>query len=159
MRSNDCHTLWKWACMSSNGRHNLGKLIEAFHILRPFYIKFMWGLFICWGLFPRNFFLRGLFLRSLFTPTPTLGPDKIVQLHSFYAWAAQFNWYLLAMEEYTVVGVSTRPAPLIISKSLQYRIFWSQSKALFMIRCMLSVGSGSKMFGAQKVTILCQIFW
>ena len=59
----------------------------------------------------------------------------------------------------TVVGLSTRPAPLIISKSLQYRAFWSQSKALFMIRCMLSVGSGSKMFGALKVTILCQIFW
>ena len=68
MRSNDCHSLWKWECMSSNGRHTLGKLIEAFYILRPFYIKFIWGLFICWGLFPRNFFLRGLFLRSLFTP-------------------------------------------------------------------------------------------
>ena len=54
----------------------------------------------------------------------------------------------------TLVGLSTRPAPLIISKSLQFRTFCSQSKALFMIRCMLSVGSGSKMFGALKVAIL-----
>ena len=60
--------------------------------------------------------------------------------------------------ELTVVGLSTRPAPLIISKSLQFRTFWSQSKAFFMIRCMLSVGSGSKTFGALKVTILLQIF-
>ena len=59
----------------------------------------------------------------------------------------------------TVVELSTRPNPLIISESLQYRSFWSQSKALFMIRCMLSVESGSKMFGALKVTILCQICW
>ena len=50
------------------------------------------------------------------------------------------------------------PTLLIISKSLQLRTFWSQSKALFMIRCMLSVGSESKTFGALKVTILCQIF-
>ena len=53
----------------------------------------------------------------------------------------------------TLVGLSTRPTPLIISKSLQFRTFWSQSKALFMIRCMLSVESGSNMFGALKVTI------
>ena len=58
----------------------------------------------------------------------------------------------------TLVGLSTRPAPLIISKSLQFRTFWSQSKALFMIRCMLSVGSGSKMFGALKVTIYVKFF-
>ena len=47
----------------------------------------------------------------------------------------------------TVVGLSTTPDPLIISKSLQFRIFWSQSKALFVIRCMLSVGSGCKSLG------------
>ena len=70
LRSNYFQTLWKWVCMSSNGRQTLGKLIEACYILRPFYIKFMWGLFICWGLFLQKFFLRGLFLRSLFTPTP-----------------------------------------------------------------------------------------
>ena len=58
----------------------------------------------------------------------------------------------------TVVGLSTRPNPLIISKYLQFRTFWSQSKALFVIRCMSNVGSGSKMIGALKVTILCQIF-
>ena len=58
----------------------------------------------------------------------------------------------------TLVGLSTRPAPLIISKSLQFRTFCSQSNALFVIRCILSVGSGSKMFGALKVTISCQIF-
>ena len=58
----------------------------------------------------------------------------------------------------TLVGLSTRPTPLIISKSLQFRTFWSQSKALFMIRCMLSVGSGSKTFGALKVTIYVKFF-
>ena len=57
-----------------------------------------------------------------------------------------------------MVGLSTRPAPLIILKYLEFQTFWSQSKALFMIRCMLSVGSGSKTFGALKVTILWQIF-
>ena len=62
-------------------------------------------------------------------------------------------------EACTVVGLSTRPTPLIISKFLQFRTFWSQSKALFMIRCMLSVGIGFKTFGALKVTILCQMFW
>ena len=72
LRSNYCQTLWKWECMSSNGRHTLGKLIEALYILRPFYIKFVWGLFICWGLFLQKNFLRGLFLRSLFTYTHTL---------------------------------------------------------------------------------------
>ena len=58
----------------------------------------------------------------------------------------------------TVVGLSARPAPLIILNSLQFMTFWSQSKALFMMRCMLSVGSEFKMFGTLKVTILCQIF-
>ena len=58
----------------------------------------------------------------------------------------------------TLVGLSTRPAPLIISKSLQFRTFWSQSKTLFMLRCMLSVGSGSKTFGALKVTIYVNFF-
>ena len=56
-----------------------------------------------------------------------------------------------------MVELSTRPNPLIISESFQYRSFWSQSKALFMIRCMLSVESGSNMFGPLKVAILCQI--
>ena len=60
--------------------------------------------------------------------------------------------------QYTVVGLGTRPNPLIISKYLQFRTFWSQSKALFVIRCMSNVGSGSKMIGALKVTIVCQIF-
>ena len=55
--------------------------------------------------------------------------------------------------------IHTTPAPLITSKSIQFRTFWSQSKAFFMIRCMLSVESGSEMFGALKVTILCQICW
>ena len=60
--------------------------------------------------------------------------------------------------QYTVVGLSTRPAPLIISKYLQFRTFWSQSKAFFMIRCMISVGSGSNTFGALKVTIYVNFF-
>ena len=68
------------------------------------------------------------------------------------------NFYRFAIQQCTVVGLSTRPNPLIISKSLQFRTFWSQSKALFMIRCMLSVGSGSKMFGALKVTIYVKFF-
>ena len=61
-------------------------------------------------------------------------------------------------QQCTLVGLSTRPAPLIISKSLQFWILWSQSKALFMIRCMLSAGSGSKTFGALKVTICVNFF-
>ena len=58
----------------------------------------------------------------------------------------------------TLVGLSTRPSPLIISKYLQFRNFWSQSKALFMVRCILSVGSGSNTFGALKVTIYVKFF-
>ena len=58
----------------------------------------------------------------------------------------------------TVVELSTRTAFLNIDQSLQFRIFWSQSKALFMIRCMLSAGSGSKTFGALKVTICVNFF-
>ena len=53
----------------------------------------------------------------------------------------------------TVVKLSTRTAFLNIDKSLQFRNFWSQSKAFFMIRCMLSDGSGFKTFGALKVSI------
>ena len=53
----------------------------------------------------------------------------------------------------TVVELSTRTALLNIDQSLQFGIFWSQSKALFMITCMLSAGSGSKTFGALKVSI------
>ena len=60
--------------------------------------------------------------------------------------------------QHTLVGLSTRPAPLIISKSLQFWILWSQSKALFIIRCMLSVGRGSKTSGALKVTIHVKFF-
>ena len=66
--------------------------------------------------------------------------------------SAKFAW------ECTLVGLSTRPAPLIISKSLQFRTFCSQNKALFIIRCMLSVGSGSKAFGTLKVTIYVKFF-
>ena len=50
----------------------------------------------------------------------------------------------------TVVSLSTRPVPLIISKTLQFRTFWPQRKLFFMIRYMLSVGSWSKTFGALK---------
>ena len=57
-----------------------------------------------------------------------------------------------------MVELSTRTAFLNIDQSLQFRIFWSQSKALFMIRCMLSAGSGSKTFGAIKVTICVNFF-
>ena len=60
--------------------------------------------------------------------------------------------------ECTLVGLKTRAAPLIISKSLQFRTFCSQSKALFMITCMLSVESGSRMIGALKVTIYVKFF-
>ena len=37
--------------MSSNWHHTLNQLIQAFYILRPFYIKFLWGHLIYWGLF------------------------------------------------------------------------------------------------------------
>ena len=57
-----------------------------------------------------------------------------------------------------MVELNTRPNPLIISKFLQFRTFWSQTKALFMIRCMLSVESGSNMFGTLKVTIYIKFF-
>ena len=70
----------------------------------------------------------------------------------------RINLPLCATCQCTLDGLSTRPNPLIISKYLQFRTFWSQSKALFMIRCMSKVGSGSKMLCALKVTILCQIF-
>ena len=58
----------------------------------------------------------------------------------------------------TVVDLSTRTAFLNIDQSLQFRNFWSQSKALFMVRCILSVGSGSNTFGALKVTIYVKFF-
>ena len=58
----------------------------------------------------------------------------------------------------TVVELSTRTAFLNIDQSLQFGIFWSQSKALFMIRCMWSAGSGSKTFAALKVTICVNFF-
>ena len=57
-----------------------------------------------------------------------------------------------------MVELSTRTAFLNIDKSLQFRNFWSQSKALFMVRCILSVGSGSNTFGALKVTIYVKFF-
>ena len=50
----------------------------------------------------------------------------------------------------TVVGINTRPGPLIVSKFLQFRTFWSQSKAMLIIRCTLSVGSWFKTFRVQK---------
>jgi hypothetical protein len=58
----------------------------------------------------------------------------------------------------TVVGLSNRPDPLMFYKYLYFRTFWSQSKALFMIRCMLSVGSGFKTFWAQKWPFWVQNF-
>ena len=62
------------------------------------------------------------------------------------------------IEECTVVDLSTRTAFLNIDQSLQFWTFWSQSKALFMIRCMFSAGSGSKMLGALKVIICVKCF-
>ena len=87
-------------------------------------------------------------------------PGKISQIFQIF-WKNSLNepkTQISLHTHLTLVGLSTRPAPLIISKSLQFRTFWSQSKALFMIRCMLSVGSGSKMFGALKVTIYVKFF-
>ena len=95
LRSNYFQTLWKWVCMSSNGRQTLGKLIEACYILRPFYIKFMSGLFICWGLFLQNFFLRGLFLRSLFTPTPDIWNELHNNLVQEYEYTCLIFVFLL----------------------------------------------------------------
>ena len=56
------------------------------------------------------------------------------------------------------VGLSTRPDPLIISKSFQFRTFWSQSKALFLIRCMISFGSGLKIFGIFRDANVSDLF-
>ena len=46
----------------------------------------------------------------------------------------------------TVVGLSTDPAPLIISNFLKYRVLWSLSKSMIIIKCMLSVRNQSKTF-------------
>ena len=58
----------------------------------------------------------------------------------------------------TLDGVTSRPDPLIISKCLQCKTFWSQTKALFMIRCMLSVESWFKTFRVQKWPYWVKIF-
>ena len=71
---------------------------------------------------------------------------------------AHYNACQKTSQGSTVVELSTRTAFLNIDQSLQFRICWSQSNALFMIRCMLSAGSGSKMFGALKVTICVNFF-
>ena len=49
-----------------------------------------------------------------------------------------YFWSRLARYGHTLVGLSTRPTPLIISKSLQFRTFWSQSKALSMSTVYIS---------------------
>ena len=84
--------------------------------------------------------------------------DFLAYFFGIYITFGYKNPSILTLLDSTVVGLSTTPTSLIISKSLQFRTFWSQSKAFFMNRCMLSVGSGSEMFGALKVTILCQNF-
>ena len=61
--------------------------------------------------------------------------------------------------ECTVVKLNTRPNPLIISKFLQFRTFWSQTKALFIIRCTLSVESWFKTFRVQKWPCWVQNFY
>ena len=58
--------------------------------------------------------------------------------------------FWLLRDHFTVVGLSTRPSPLIISEFLQFRNFWSQSRAFFMIRCTLTIGSWLKTFRVQK---------
>ena len=35
------------------------------------------------------------------------------------------QWEVFASHEYTVVGLSTDPAPLIISKKFKFRVLWS----------------------------------
>ena len=52
----------------------------------------------------------------------------------------------------TIVGLSTRTDPSIISKSLQFMAFWSQIKALFMIRCMSVVNVWGKRFKLPQQT-------
>ena len=81
-------------------------------------------------------------------------PRQAPDMYHFFRFLTNF----VTVEGCTMVELSTRMAFLNIDQSLQFRIFWSQSKALFMIRCMLSAGSGSKMFGALKVTICVNFF-
>ena len=110
-----------------------------------------------------------VFRRYLVKPTLVQSPKKarrlfiiiIICQHKCIIHSEKENQiytYNKYTSECTVVGLSTRPAPLIISKCLQFWILWSQSKALFMIRCMSSVGSGSETFGALKVTIYVKFF-
>jgi hypothetical protein len=81
-----------------------------------------------------------------------------IPLWLIYVQAVDFCIIVRDTLQSTVVELSTRTAFLNIDQSLQFRIFWFQSKALFMIRCMLSAGSGSKTFGAMKVTICVNFF-
>ncbi len=73
-------------------------------------------------------------------------------------WVKIKKYHSRVNKQCTVVDLSTRTAFLNIDQSLQFRTFWSQSKALFMIRCMLNAGSNSNTFGALKVTICVKIF-
>ena len=77
-------------------------------------------------------------------------PRQAPDMYHFFRFLTNF----VTVEGCTMVELSTRMAFLNIDQSLQFRIFWSQS----MIRCMLSAGSGSKMFGALKVTICVNFF-
>ena len=69
--------------------------------------------------------------------------------------ASLLTLYINQPFQHTVVDLSTRTAFLNIDQSLQFRNFWSQSKALFMIRCMLSAESGSKTFWIHFYNLTC----
>ena len=86
-----------------------------------------------------------------YSPTLNFGSIFLPQkLNSFICFVFFVFMRPLGTLEPTVVGLSTRPSPLIISKFLQFRTFWSQSRAFFMIRCTLTIGSWLKTFRVQK---------
>ena len=69
---------------------------------------------------------------------------------SVFVWGHSITMWTRWGVHCAVVELNTRPNPLIISKFLQFRTFWSQTKALFIIRCTLSVESWFKTFRVQK---------
>ena len=77
----------------------------------------------------------------------TLGGKSFLNANLYFQFVLK---KIYSIGDCTVVELSTRPNPLIISKFLQFRTFWSQSKALFMIRCVLTIGSWFKTFRVQK---------
>jgi hypothetical protein len=91
---------------------------------------------------------------TLFDNKFTLPASCKLKVGTIAQWGQKNNF-----QQYTVVGLSTDPAPLIISNFFKFRVLWSLSKSMIIIKCMLSVWNWSKMFSALKVAFLGQFFW